>query len=96
MTGWPLIIALLASVILTIVFAAGVGVPRRRPAGIRGAIMRWGHAVTWVFVCATLAAAAVGDPAEQLVAPLALAALVAYLTFLGTLLGSRPAPLDRQ
>jgi len=82
---WP--IASIGALAAAIAFAAGLGVPRQRPPGIRGVIIRWAHAAVWFLLSATFAALAFGM--GSLAGFLGLLALVCYVTFLMTLFGVR-------
>ena len=85
-TAWFLLAGVAA--IAAVAFAAGLGVPRERPPGRRGGIVRWGHALVWVLLAAVFLGLGLGPPADALAAPLGLLALAAYLGFLGALLSS--------
>ena len=82
---WPL--AAIGALVAAAAFAAGLGVPRDRPAGPRGFLLRWGHASVWLLLSGTFAAIALG--LENVAGFLGLVALVCYLTFLGTLVSLR-------
>lgn len=83
---WP--IAAAGALVAACAFAAGFGVPRDRPPGPRGFILRWGHAAVWLLLAGTFAALAVGQ--ESVAGFLGLLALVSYFSFLGALIAARP------
>ena len=82
------VILAIGAAVLATVFGAGVGVPRARPAGPAGAIVRWGHALVWVFLSLMFLALAGGAASALFVAPLGLVALATYVRFLATLFRS--------
>ena len=84
----PLAVVALA---VSLFFGVGPGAVRRRERGLRGAIVRWGHAAVWALLALAAVTLAFGPPASSLAGPLGLAALACYLAFLGALLGSRRA-----
>ena len=89
MTTSLLILAAGAGVV-AVVFALGLGVPAERPAGLRGLVVRWGHAFVWLMLALALLTLGLGPPVDALAGPLGLVALVSYLAFLGSLLSVRP------
>jgi hypothetical protein len=78
----------IGSLALAAAFGRGLGVPKVRPPGTRGAIIRWGHAIVWVLVALMFVALAIGEIASSFVPLLGLTALATYLVFLGTLMTS--------
>jgi hypothetical protein len=76
----PWLVASVGALVAALAFAAGLGVPRIRPIGFRGIILRWGHAAVWFLLSGTFAAVAVG--LGSLAGFLGLLALVCYVTFL--------------
>ncbi len=88
MTLLPWGLLAVVSVVLAVVFGTGIGVPRSRPSGVRGAVVRWAHAIVWVLMAAMFLALATGAAGASLVAPLGLLALATYVTFLVALFGS--------
>lgn len=89
MTGAVWFLPAVVSLLVALVFAAGVGVPATRPSGLQGAIVRWGHAVVWLLLAAAFAAIGAGPPLDGLAAPLGLLALVIYLAFLASMASLR-------
>ncbi len=85
----PWLVLACVALVATLAFAAGLGVPRERPAGVRGRIVRWGHALVWLLLALTFLALSVGQ--GQLAGPLGLLALIGYIVFLWALAGSRRA-----
>lgn len=83
----PWALASLGALAAAVAFAAGFGVPRDRPAGPRGYVLRWGHASVWFLLSGTFSAIALGR--ESLAGLLGLVALVCYLAFLGALFSVR-------
>ena len=83
----PWLLLTVAALAAAIAFAAGLGVPRQRPSGIRGGVARWGHATVWFLLAGTFAALA-ADRGE-LAGFLGLLALGAYVVFLGGLFSAR-------
>jgi hypothetical protein len=83
----PWILAL-GSLVLAAVFGAGIGVPRTLPAGARGTVIRWAHAVVWVLLAGMSVALALGPSGASVYPVLGLGALVLYLAYLATLFGS--------
>jgi len=71
------------------VFAAGVGVPRNRPDGIRGVYLRWGHACVWVLLCLAAVASEPMSPVQGVAPILAVAALAVYVVYVATLVAPR-------
>ncbi len=83
----PWLLASVAALAAAIAFAAGLGVPRHRPTGLRGVIVRWGHSAVWVLLAGTFAALAISR--GELASALGLLALGSYGVFLGTTLSVR-------
>lgn len=80
----------LVAIALAVLFALGVGNPPRPPGGIRRVILRWFHALTWVFLAACFLSLALNVTPGVEPSTLALLGLASYLTFIGALVTSLP------
>jgi hypothetical protein len=79
MPSLPWLVLSGAAGLLSLIFAAGVAVPTKRPTGARGAVMRWGHALTWLALAAMFAALSMGSAGRALAAALGLTASATYI-----------------
>ena len=85
----PWLLASIGALVAAIAFAAGLGVPRQRPAGLRGVVLRWGHMTVWLLLAGTFAAIAADR--GGLAGFLGLLALICYIGFLVALFSARRA-----
>ena len=76
----PWLIAAGLALVAAIAFGAGLGVPKERPSGVHGFVLRWGHALTWLLLAITFVAVAAGY--GSMAGYIGLLALASYVAFI--------------
>jgi hypothetical protein len=89
MFGVPGLIWAGVAAVVTVVFGAGLAVPKQRPPGWRDVLLRWGHAAVWLELAALFVALSVGAAGTALARQLGAIALVNYAAFLVALITLR-------